>query len=196
MPAAATTLPSEHTNEPSPGSVRLLHSSQNDLSTSAPAVLIVGSGPAGLFSACELLRHGVKPRVVERRPTPHHEARGTALQPAILEILDRGGLIEPFLRAGVRIRQVQLLGPGLREIATVKFGGIGCKYGFQCSLPQWRTEAILRDHLESLGVKIEYGTEVKSIDDEPAGLRVTLENGGRTEVFMTAYVLGAGGLTV
>jgi 2-polyprenyl-6-methoxyphenol hydroxylase-like FAD-dependent oxidoreductase len=78
----------------------------------------------------------------------------------------------------------------------VKFGGIGCKYGFQCSLPQWRTEAILRDHLESLGVKIEYGTEVKSIDDEPAGLRVTLENGGRTEVFMTAYVLGAGGLTV
>jgi 2-polyprenyl-6-methoxyphenol hydroxylase-like FAD-dependent oxidoreductase len=96
----------------------LLHSSQNDLSTSAPAVLIVGSGPAGLFSACELLRHGVKPRVVERRPTPHHEARGTALQPAILEMLDRGGLIEPFLRAGVRIRQVQLLGPGLREIAT------------------------------------------------------------------------------
>ena len=88
---------------------------------SVPAVLIVGTGPAGLFAACELVRHGVKPRVVERRLAPHHEARGTAIQPATLEIIDRAGLIEPFLRAGVHIRQVQLLGPGLQEIATTKF---------------------------------------------------------------------------
>ena len=64
-----------------------------------PAVLIVGSGPAGLFAACELVRHGVTPRIVERRLAPHHETRGTALQPAVLEMIDRGGLIEPFLRA-------------------------------------------------------------------------------------------------
>ena len=146
-----------------------------------------------MFAASELLRHGVKPRVVERLLAPHHEARGTALQPAVLEMLDRAGLIEPFLRAGVRIRQVHLLGPGLREIAAVKFVGIGCKYEFQCSLPQWRTETILRDHLESLGVKIEYGTEVKLIEDDPAGLRVTLDAGGRSEIVTAAYVLGAGG---
>ena len=156
-------------------------------------VLIVGTGPAGLFAACELVRHGVKPRVVERRLAPHHEARGTALQPATLDIIDRAGLIEPFLRAGVRIRQVQLLGPGLQEISTTKFAGIGCKYEFQCSLPQWQTETILRDHLQSQGIKIEYGTEVKSIEDGPGDLRVTLESGGRTESFMAAYVLGAGG---
>jgi 2-polyprenyl-6-methoxyphenol hydroxylase-like FAD-dependent oxidoreductase len=175
------------------GNVGLLDSHQNSVSAPEPSVLIVGSGPAGLFAACELLRHGVKPRVVERRLAPHGETRGTALQPAVLEILDRAGLIEPFLRAGVRIRQVQLLGPNLQEIATAKFADIGCKYEFQCSLPQWRTEAILREHLGSLGVKIEYGTEVKSIDEDPDGLRVMLENGGRTEVFATAYVLGAGG---
>ena len=102
---------------------------------SAP-VLIVGAGPAGLFAACELLRHGVKARVVERRLAPHGETRGTALQPAVLEILERGGLIEPFLRASVRIRHIQLLGPGLQEIATTDLAGIGCRYEFQCSLPQ------------------------------------------------------------
>src|SRR5262245_56416003 len=120
----------------------------NDTGASPPAtpVLIVGTGPAGLFAACELIRHGIKPRIVERRLAPHHEARGTALQPAVLEILDRAGLVEPFLRAGVHIKQVHLLGPGLQEIATARFAGIGCKYEFQCSLPQWRTETILREH--------------------------------------------------
>ena len=37
------------------------------------SVLIVGSGPAGLFAASELVRHGVKPRIVEQRLEPHHE---------------------------------------------------------------------------------------------------------------------------
>ena len=159
----------------------------------APTVLIVGAGPAGLLAACELLRHGLKPRIVERRLAPHGETRGTALQPAALEILDRAGLIEPFLRAGVRIRHIQLLGPGLREIVTANFADTGCEYEFQCSLPQWRTEAILREHLESLGFEIEFGTYVTSIEDAPAGLRVTLDTDGRTEVVTAAYVLGAGG---
>jgi 2-polyprenyl-6-methoxyphenol hydroxylase-like FAD-dependent oxidoreductase len=130
---------------------------------------------------------------VERRLAPHGETRGTALQPAVLEIIDRGGLIEPFLRAGVRITRVQLLGPGLQEIVTADFADVGGKYEFQCSLPQWRTEAILREHLASLGLEIEFGTEVTVIEDDPAGLRVTLDAGGRTEVVEAAYVLGAGG---
>ncbi len=158
-----------------------------------PTVLIVGSGPAGLFAASELLRHGVRPRVVERRPEPHHETRGTALQPAILEILRRSGLIEPFLRAGVRIRQVQLLGPGLQKVATVDFAATGSPFEFQCSLPQWRTESILREHLKGQGLEIEFGSGVTSIEDDPDGLRVTLDTGGKTEVVTAAYVLGAGG---
>ena len=80
-----------------------------------PSLLIVGSGPAGLFAACELVRHGVKPRIVERRLAPHHETRGTALQPAVLDIIDRAGLIEPFIRGGVHIKHSGLLGPGMRQ---------------------------------------------------------------------------------
>jgi 2-polyprenyl-6-methoxyphenol hydroxylase-like FAD-dependent oxidoreductase len=177
MPAAVTTLPSERTNEPSSEEMPCccIRVKMGE-SAPAPTVLIVGAGPAGLFAACELLRHGLKPRIVERRLAPHGETRGTAL-----------------LRAGVRIRHIQLLGPGLREIVTANFADTGCEYEFQCSLPQWRTEAILREHLDSLGLEIEFGTDVTSIEDAPAGLRVTLDTGGRTEVVTAAYVLGAGG---
>jgi 2-polyprenyl-6-methoxyphenol hydroxylase-like FAD-dependent oxidoreductase len=170
-----------------------LNSGEAVKSASAPTVLIVGTGPAGLFAACELVRHGVVPRIVERRPAPHHETRGTAIQPAVLESIERAGLVEPFLRDSVHTRQVQLIGPGLREIARTTYSDAGGKYEFQCSLPQWRTETILRDHLEALGVEIEYGRQVKSIEDDPAGLRVTIDTDGGTEELTAAYVLGAGG---
>ena len=159
----------------------------------APTVLIVGAGPGGLFAACELLRHGVRPRIVERRLAPHRETRGTALQPAVLEMLERGGLVEPFLRAGARIRHHQLLGPGLREIVSENFADAGCRYDFLCSLPQWRTEAILREHLDGLGLAVKFGSEVTSIEDDAHGVRVTLDTGGRTEIVTAAYLLGAGG---
>src|SRR5208282_6412415 len=52
---------------------------------------------------------------------------------------------------------------------------------------------ILREHLLSLGLAVEFGTEVTSIEDDPDGVRVTLDNGGRTETVTAPYLLGAGG---
>jgi 6-methylpretetramide 4-monooxygenase / 4-hydroxy-6-methylpretetramide 12a-monooxygenase len=160
---------------------------------STPSVLIVGSGPAGLFAACELVRHGVKPRIVERRLKPHHETRGTALQPGVLDIIDRAGMIEPFINAGVHTRHTQVMGPGMRQIASADFAGLGSRYEFQCCQPQWRTEQILRDHLALRGVEIEYGAEVAAIEEESGALRVSLEVDGRTASVEPQYLLGAGG---
>ena len=160
---------------------------------SEPSILIVGSGPAGLFAACELMRHGVKPRIVEQRLKPHHETRGTALQPAVLEIIDRAGLIEPFMSGGVHIKHAQIIAPGMRQIASANFAGVGSRYEFQCSQPQWRTEQILREHLARHGVEVEYGVEVAAIDADPATLRVTLDTGGGTEIAEPRYLLGADG---
>lgn len=156
-------------------------------------VLIAGAGPAGLFAACELLRHGVRPRILERREAPHHEARGTVLQPAVLEVLGRAGLLDAFLRHGVHIRHAQLLGPGLQELARDDFGGTGSAFDFQCGLPQWRTESIFREHLAAQGVAVEFGTEVMAIEEAPAGLQVMVQRGRRTETINAAYVLGTGG---
>ncbi len=48
------------------------------------------------FQACELLRHGVTPRIVEHVTLPHHETSRTALPRSVkrLDHQDRGGLID------------------------------------------------------------------------------------------------------
>src|SRR6202042_139309 len=86
-------------------------------------VFIIGAGPAGLFAASELLRHGVKPRIVERRAAPHHETRGTGIQPAVLEVLHKGGVVDPFLASSMLIREVELLGPELKRIGLTELAG-------------------------------------------------------------------------
>jgi 2-polyprenyl-6-methoxyphenol hydroxylase-like FAD-dependent oxidoreductase len=156
-------------------------------------VLVIGAGPAGLFAASELLRYGVKPRIIERRLTPHHETRGTAFQPAVLEVLDRAGVIQPFLADSMRIKEIEILGPGQARIGLAQLAGLGCKYEFQCSQPQWRTESVLRDHLAGQGLQVEFGVEATSIAADGAGVTVTLDKNGREEVVRADYLIGAGG---
>jgi sulfide:quinone oxidoreductase len=55
------------------------------VSAAGAEVLVIGAGPSGLFAAVELARHGVRARLAEREPQPHHQARATAMQPATLE---------------------------------------------------------------------------------------------------------------
>jgi 2-polyprenyl-6-methoxyphenol hydroxylase-like FAD-dependent oxidoreductase len=156
-------------------------------------VLVIGAGPAGLFAASELLRYGVKPRIVEQKSAPHHETRGTGLQPAVLEVLHRAGVIEPFLADSARIKEVELLGPGQTRVGLVQLAGLGCKYEFQCSQPQWRTESVLRDHLAGQGLQVEYGVEATSIAADGAGVTVTLDKNGRKEAVRADYLIGAEG---
>lgn len=164
-------------------------------------IIIIGAGPAGLFAACELMRHGVRPRILEARPAPHREARGTALQPATLEVLHRAGLLEPFLAQGVHIHAIQALGhgsggagdPPFRVIADSQLGDMGCPWSFQCSLPQYLTEDILRARLAELGVEISFGVTVSDIVETDDGLEVIAERDGVATTIRASHVLGAGG---
>jgi 6-methylpretetramide 4-monooxygenase / 4-hydroxy-6-methylpretetramide 12a-monooxygenase len=158
------------------------------------AVLVVGAGPSGLFSAVELARHGVHTRVVEREPRPHHQARATAVQPATLKILHQAGVVDRMLAESVHLEFARVFDAGLACVGEMAFAGVGCPWEFQCCLPQWRTERILADRLAELGGTVERGVSVVSLDEKDDGVEVTLENAdGTIEHFRTDWVIGAGG---
>jgi 2-polyprenyl-6-methoxyphenol hydroxylase-like FAD-dependent oxidoreductase len=157
-------------------------------------VLVVGAGPSGLFAAVELARHGVRARVVEREPVPHRQARATALQPGTLEILQQAGMADRALAASAHLRFARVFDPALRCRAEMAFAGAGCRWEFQCSLPQWQTERILADRLTELGGTVERGVGVVSVQERDGGLLVGLQRAGETPVTVeTGWVIGAGG---
>jgi 6-methylpretetramide 4-monooxygenase / 4-hydroxy-6-methylpretetramide 12a-monooxygenase len=160
-------------------------------------VLIIGAGPSGLFAAVELARHGVHARVVEREQRPHHQARATALQPGTLEILQQAGVLDKVLPACEHLafaRVYRVSAAGLACVSELAFGGVGCEWEFQGSLPQWRTEQVLADRLAEFGGVVERGVSVVSLTERADGVLIGLESAdGERQQLAASWVIGAGG---
>jgi 2-polyprenyl-6-methoxyphenol hydroxylase-like FAD-dependent oxidoreductase len=157
-------------------------------------VLIIGAGPAGLFAAVELARHGVKVRLIEREARLHQEARATAIQPGTLEILDSVGLLQPFLDASEHVRCSRLYGPGMSALGATSYDSLDCCCQFQCSLPQYQTQRILEAHIASLGGVVERGVTATRVEADADGYRVDLMHAsGDVEAVRPTFIIGAGG---
>jgi len=164
------------------------------MSESQAEVLVVGAGPTGLFTAAELARHGVLPRIIDAAPAPHTQTRATGVQPAALEVLQRAGLAQRFLDAAVPVRGLRILDRERREVLVKSAPPPETPFPYTCSLPQWRTEEILVEHLAGLGVQVERGVTAHEIVPSDDGARVHCRDAhGRDSVVHAAYLVGAGG---
>lgn len=139
--------------------------------------LVVGAGPTGLTMAIELLRRGIDTRIVDRSQRRNPHAKAIILQPRALDVFARLGLAARVREMALPIEAANYYAVGHR-VARINYGDLpGSRFGVPLSLPQNETESILLDVLESLGGQVEYGQEVRSVEQGPDSIVANISGG-------------------
>lgn len=154
-------------------------------------VLVVGAGPVGLALACELARHGVRPRIIEARAVPLPFCRAIGVTSRTLEIYEDMGVARPMIDAGLWLTGARLAVPGqpvrdlTADLSDLPYAALG--------VPQGETERILAAHLSSYGIAVERGVRLTSLTQEGGIVRADLEGPGGAETAHARYVVGCDG---
>ncbi|WP_035696810.1 FAD-dependent oxidoreductase, partial [Glycomyces tenuis] len=148
-------------------------------------VAIVGAGPTGLATACELALAGVSCTIVERRAAEPNITRAFGLHARALELLDARGMADELVEQGNPLRTVH---PAYAS--TVDFGRLDTRYPMLLVVPQSGTEQLLSRRANELGVQIRRGAAVTDLTQDASSVRLHLDDG--TEL-VTQYVVGADG---
>ena len=171
---------------------------------SATQVVIVGGGPVGLGLAIELGQRGTNCVLVERYNTPQPIPKGQNLTQRTLEHFYFWGA-EAELRAARTIPPAYGIG-GMTSYGTLLSGyrydwlqrELVRPYYFTDNerLPQYATEAVLRQRLSQLrNVEKVYGWSASGITQNPEGAQVTIteRNSNQQRTLRADFVVGCDG---
>lgn len=156
--------------------------------------LIIGAGPTGLMLANWLVRLGVRVLVADSKAGPTHESRAVIVQARSLEVYDQLGI--PAAEHGQRVGAITLW-QGDRRISSVVVGPLGAgltPHPYPLILEQSRNEALLYDHLLTLGGAVRWRTRFTGLAAGRDGVTATLqEEDGTRHTVQARYVCGADG---
>jgi 2-polyprenyl-6-methoxyphenol hydroxylase-like FAD-dependent oxidoreductase len=146
-------------------------------------VIIVGGGPVGAALAVDLGLRGVACALVERYQTPQRIPKGQNLTARTLEHFYFWGIED-------ELRNARLMPPGYPIGNITAYGSLMGEYWYMPRghpvansyfftknerLPQYLTEAVLRDRLAQLpSVKAMFGRTATQVEQDDQGVRVTV----------------------
>ncbi|MFE6922229.1 FAD-dependent monooxygenase [Nocardia sp. NPDC057663] len=155
-------------------------------------VLIVGAGPVGSAAAVELVRRGVRCRIVDALASPPRYAKAVGIQPRTLELFEAMGVLREILDAAIQLRgqlvYVNGVEAGRLELSLppdVPFGFIG--------IPQYETERILWQRLASMGTQIERGVTLTGFTQDDDGVDARLRGPDGEHTVRARYLVGCDG---
>lgn len=155
-------------------------------------VLIVGAGPTGLTLACELLRHGVRCRVIERLVVPVVWSKAAIVHARTMEVLDAMGCADAMLGRSKALHGMRAYSEGKR-VVHVTFDELDSPYPHVYGASQHDTEAVLAAHLRSLGGEIERGVELEGFAQDDDGVRARVRTADGLAGIRARYLVGADG---
>jgi 2-polyprenyl-6-methoxyphenol hydroxylase-like FAD-dependent oxidoreductase len=157
-------------------------------------VLISGAGPTGLTLALDLARRGIPFRLIDAAESPFEGSRAKGIQPRTLEILDDFGLVHDVLAAGAPYPKLRThVGPfSVRagSLSPARQSTESVPYPNLWMVPQNRTEAILRERLQSFGGNVEFDKALVTFTQDDRRVEASLSSG---EVVKAAFLLGCDG---
>ncbi len=163
------------------------------MSSDVSAILIVGAGPTGLSLAIALRQRGARVIVIDRQMQGANTSRAAVIHARTLEVLEQLGVTEKLLEEGIIVPRFRVRDRD-RLLLDIDFGELPGSYPFTLMLPQDRTETILRERLEELGVDVRWATELETIVQEGDRFVAHLRSPAGTIDMHVSWVIGCDGL--
>ncbi len=160
-------------------------------------VLISGAGAAGLALAIDLARRGVSFRLIDALPAPFTGSRGKGIQPRTQEVFEDLGLIDRLAAmGGLYPNQREHRADGSCDESqsfTVEASTVAEPYRMPLLVPQFRTEAVLRERLAELGGAVDHGCELQGFEQDDDGVVAQVVGPNGVETVRCAWLVGADG---
>src|SRR5262245_39065105 len=157
-------------------------------------VLVVGAGPAGLFMAAELNRHGVSCRIVDQHDGPTHDTRAATIQARTLEILESLSLADEFVPVGNVCHATATYTSDHKLIKYLTFDEFDSAFPLALLLAQPQPEQIMVRYLARLGTAVERGVALVAFEQDEDGVRATLQPAdGAQETTNVSYLIACDG---
>jgi 2-polyprenyl-6-methoxyphenol hydroxylase-like FAD-dependent oxidoreductase len=156
-------------------------------------VLICGAGAAGLSLAIDLARRGVDFRLIEKAETPFQGSRGKGVQPRSQEIFEDYGIVDRLFATGGSYPPIRGYSPDGSFVDSPLSDAPGPTpaepYYVPLMVPQFLTEAVMRERLAELGHRPEFGRELTGFSQDNEGVTAQVGN----EIVRARYLVAADG---
>ncbi|KTD35098.1 FAD dependent oxidoreductase [Legionella nautarum] len=156
-------------------------------------VLVVGAGPVGLFCANELLRQGLRCRIIDKKSeiTSHSKALGIHIRS--LDLLEDCGFLDEIFTQGLKVDGVMIKSHG-KELINASFADLENNRHFLIDLPQNKTERIFYNGLLSKGLEVEWNTELTELEQTANKVIATLQRtDGSQEKINASWLIACDG---
>jgi len=160
-------------------------------------ILIIGAGPTGLMTACQLARFGINFIIIDSKSGINAESRAMLVTARSMEIYQQMGLSDKVVAEGKYLQDIAIYMSG-KEITKLSLGKAGeglTDFPFIQSFEQSRNESLLYEQLKACGHDILWGTEFLDVEQSTTGVTALLRDlpSNKSVSIQAKYLVGCDG---